>query len=294
MLIRDDKFLKNKVKEYIDLLGESGYISSKSMLFILKNRLLNMQLNPVTNMPAEFMINKNGLNICYENWTKKVEKYGNIFTDEALFHEFSHIINDFHQSINGNRRFDFLTYISEGKNPCSITESPLAENDFISNQDPREGILLLDEFIAQRMSQDLVKIKAEKLSLDRLKLYDKCHELDGYSIRNYITHITEPPTEIPTSFVTYQEFDICAKAFIVKYGFQNVQEFIELSLSRNGLKKMIAQNKNCIDEMLVDLCYLAIIRNRVYYLSGLKSLDDNNDQARDPAKVGMVLKRIIP
>ena len=293
MFLADDNFLKSKVNEYVYLLQQSGYVNDSQKLQSIRNQLFNLRINVMHNAPAEAMIDGNVLNICYENMQQKINRYGEFYIDEVFFHEFSHVINDFHQSIFGNNSYMISDYMALKMDNFTSPELLLESDSLLYNQDPCLGVLMLDEYIAQRISQDLVRLKSKHLWSAAKKDYDKDNGLRDYETRDYVTNITEPPMRIKTSFATYQEFDICAQKFMKKYGFSNYQDFIRMTLTTDGLKKFITHNKYQINKLFIDLCYLGIIRERIYVLKGFDQIDDKKDPALDPKKVGMVLRRIL-
>ena len=166
-------------------------------------------------------------------------------------------------------------------------------DELLYNQDSCFGIILLDEFIAQSISQKLVIEKFKSLDEMSKRKYVIDNNLFEYKSRNFITKICEPPMMIKTSLADYPEFDIFAQNFITKYGY-NVELFIVKSLDINFVKDFInSLNSEKIEELYKDLCYLGLIQQRVYLLRGFTKIDDEQDPALNPNKVHSVMCKIL-
>lgn len=288
-----NKFLiKRKIDEYLVLLKYNGYIKDNNYYEISK-KFRSLKIKRIYNAPGDAKIDGTTLMICNENIEHNMQLKGEYYLDEVLFHEFSHFINSFHNSIYGYEKVIIRDYIQKNMDNFTTIEVLEEGDKNLYNQDPYLGILLLDEFIAQSIAQKLILYKLGNLDSSSKEKYvfDIC--LREYKPRYITTNICEPPITIQTSLATYPEFYIFSVKFLNKYGF-NVDDFIKESINPNFVKKFINKvDKEKMSELYIDLCYLGIIRERVYLLKGFKNINDRNDPAYSPQKVHTVMSKIL-
>lgn len=288
-----NNYVKRKIEEYIILLKKCGYVTENQTLNEIYKKLNSLSVERIYNAPGDAVIIDNKLKICCENIEKEVKKKGEYYIDEVLFHEFSHVLNSFHNAIYGENKFIISDYIQHRMN-CFTTIELLEQGDeLLYNQDPCFGIILLDEFIAQNISQKMVIEKLRMLEGGTKRKYAYDSNLSEYKYRYFKTNICEPPMTISTSFADYPEFDIFAKKFIKKYNF-DVENFINKSLEKNFLKTFInSLNYESIEKIYIDLCYLGLIQQRVYMLKGFATINDRNDPVYDSRKVHSAMSKIL-
>lgn len=284
---------KEKIEEYIVLLKECGYITNEQILNEIYIKLNSLDVERIYNAPGDAVVIGNKLKICLENIEENVKKKGEYYIDEVLFHEFSHVINSFHNAIYGDNRFIVSDYIQK-KMKFPTTINLLEQDDaLLYNQDPSFGIILLDEFIAQSISQKMVIEKSKKLDDKSKKKYMCSVNLLEYEDRFYITKICKPPMIIKTSLANYPEFDVFAQKFIHKYGY-GIKNFIKNSLQKNFTENFINSfSEENINKLYIDLCYLGIIQQRIYFLNGFTTIDDIEDPAYDSRKVFFAMRKIL-
>lgn len=288
-----NNYIKKKIIEYINLLKDCGYIKDDQTLNEIYKRLNSLKIEIIHNAPGDATVDGNTLKICWENIEKNINQKGTYYIDEVLFHEFSHVLNSFHNAIFGDNKFIVRDYIQGRMNPFTTIELLEQGDELLYNQDSWFGIILLDEFIAQSISQKLVIEKFKSLDEMSKRKYVIDNNLFEYKSRNFITKICEPPMMIKTSLADYPEFDIFAQNFITKYGY-NVELFIVKSLDINFVKDFInSLNSEKIEELYKDLCYLGLILKRVYLLRGFRKIDDEQDPALNPNKVHSVMCKIL-
>lgn len=288
-----EKYVKEKIGEYLCLMQECGYIRDRKTLHIIHNKLNSLKIELIKNAPGNANITGDTLYICWENIVANANKHGQYYFDEVLFHEFSHFINSFHDAIYGENRFDIGDCIQNKMSPFTNYELLVEGDELLYNQDPYLGVIMLDEFIAQYIAQNLVKAKFKKMNKEEKKQYVFDNELTDYQTRLYETNICEPPTQVITSFATYPEFDMFARNFLMEYDFIPY-EFALKSLNPNFLKEFInSLDSKSAEKLYVDLCYLGIIKERCYILKGFKEETDQKDPANDPKKVYKVMKKLL-
>lgn len=284
-----NNYIKRKIAEYINLLKCCGYIRNDKILNEIYKKLNSIKVERIYNAPGDAVITGNCLKICWENIEKNMKQKGNYYIDEVLFHEFSHVLNSFHNAIFGDDQFIISDYIQKRMYGFTTIELLEQSDELLYNQDPCFGIILLDEFIAQSISQKMVIEKFKSLDELSKKEYVYDNNFFEYKNRDYITKICEPPMMIKTSFADYPEFDIFAQSFITKYGY-NVETFIAKSLNANFVKDFIKSlSSEKIEQLYTDLCYLGMIQQRVYLLKVFTTIEDKKDPAYDPRKVHSVM-----
>lgn len=286
--------IKSKINEYISLLEECGFVTDYRHLEYIKQKLNSIKVKRIFNVPGDATINGNTLSICYENIENNIKVYGESYIDEVLFHEFSHFINSFHNSIYGNESFIIRDYLERKMSDFTTAELLEQADELLYNQDPCFGIVLLDEFIAQSISQILVLKKLSKFNDYNIKKYTNDKNMKSYKLRYQKTYICEPPMTLETSLADYPEFYAFAKKFISKYSIYDINSFIKKSLTPDFLKKILNNlNSEEIEKIYIDLCYLGIIQQRVYLLKKLIKIEDKNDPAYEPRKVYKAMSKIL-
>lgn len=288
-----ERYVKVKINEYINLLRECGFVTDTQILNEMYEKLNLLVVERIYNAPGDAVITGNILKICWENIEKNMKIKGEYYIDEVLYHEFSHFLNSFHNAIYGEDRFIVSDYIQNKMSLFTTIELLEQGDELLYNQDPCFGVILLDEFVAQSISQKMVEKKFEMLDENSKRRYVFDENLREYKDRIFITDICEPPMRIKTSLADYPEFDVFAKKFIKKYGYDK-EEFINNSLQEDFLRNFINLfTGDTVDELYIDLCYLGLIQQRVYLLKGFSTIEDKNDPAYDPKKVNFVMRKIL-
>ena len=288
-----EQYIKTKIDEYVILLEKCGFVSNIKKINEIRNKLNSLKIKRIYNAPGDATINGDTLMICLENIELKIREKGIYYIDEVLFHEFSHIINSFHNAIYGTNKFIIRDYIQEKMNNFTTIELLEQNEDLLYNQDPCFGVVLIDEFISQTIAQNLVLDKFNNLNFDAKSKYVLEGNLSCYKERSYTFNICEPPVTLKTSLDDYPEFDVLARKFINKYKY-SISEFIINSLNEEFLKDFINElGSDKMDSLYKDLCYLGVIQQRVYLLKRLTNISDKKDPANDPKRVYSTIRKIL-
>lgn len=280
------------INEFVFYLKKEKYVTDTKQLLLILNKLCSLNIERVYNLPGDAVVNGDNLFICYENILKNMQLKGNYYLDEVLFHEFSHVINSFHNSIYGEDSFIIKDYIESKMDSFTNGDLLIMEDPLLYNQDPYLGIVLLDEFIAQMIAQKLVLSKYNDINIYEKANYVNGNYIDDYEYRFYTTDICNPPKEILTELADYEEFYPYAKNFINKYGY-NHEEFIKKSLNKKFIKDFIDSiPSEKINDFYQELCYLGVIKCRSYIVRGFETENDKNDPANNPKKVYEVMNKL--
>lgn len=288
----NETYINQKIDEYIYLLVNANLITNEQ-IYDIKNKLNSIKVERIYNAPGDAVTYANSLKICFENIEYKMNKNGEYYIDEVLFHEFTHFINSFHNSIYGDNRFFISEYIEQKMNNFTTIELLEQSDEYLINQDACFGIILLDEFIAQTITQKLILLKLYNLKDNEKNKYMPTSEIEKYKKRCFKTNICEPPMKLETTFATYEEFYPFTQKFLKKHKL-NEDELIKNSLKQKNIKTFIDNfNQTEIEVLYRDLCYLGLVQQRVYYKNGFIDITDINDPAYDPNKMNKVMTKII-
>ena len=290
----NEKMIKSKISEYLNLLQKYGYILDNNNLKKFEKELNSLIIKRVYNVSGNAKVNDKELSICYENIEVGMKKRGEYYLDEVLFHEFSHVINAFHKSIYGKEKFNVYDYF-DNRMKYNTIELLEKHDELLNYQDPCLGIVLLDEFIAQYIAQDLILKKYNGfVSNISKKIYSNDSNMSMYKDKLYTSKICEPPIVIETKFSCYPEFYSCGEKIINKYGY-SVDNFIKSSLIHDNSKYILesVDNKN-IEVLYKDLCYLGLILVRVYLLNKYNpKINNQDDPVYYPEKINKAMKKIL-
>ena len=287
-------FIHKKIDEYIIGLYKTGLVTDKSLLNKYSNQLHSLKIKEIFNAPGDARITYDGvLEYCVDNICLQMLYNGDYYLDEVLFHEFSHVINSFHKSLRGSESFDIEKAIERQMDPFTNALLLKEEDKILYNQDPCFGVILLDEYIAQNVAQELVKAKYNALKEPEKRRYTK-NGLLGYKQRPYTTRISEPPYTLTTSLGDYQEFDLPAQRFIDKYLHISNKEFVRRAINYDYLRNIISNlDYEESEEMYVDLCYLGLIEQALANYRGFISVNDPKDPVSNPKNIYKAYKRIL-
>lgn len=288
----DDSLIHRKIDEYIFLLRKSGLVTDENTLNCYRKKLYGLNLERIYNAPGDAHVTYNKLEYCSENIVKGMNSNGAYFLDEVLFHEFSHILNSFHQAIRGPKSFMIADAIGNKMDSFTTPELLEQSDKLLYNQDPCLGVILLDEFIAQSAAQILIKEKYKLLDAKQKREYTY-NNLYKFQEREYTTNISIPPFFMQTSLADYMEFDMPAKWFIRKYKLSTPYDFVKMSLNGDLLRNII----NNLDEktavsMYKDLCYLGLIKEAVSIKKGFIKSNDPKDPVNDKRNLYLVLQKM--
>lgn len=158
------------------------------------------------------------------------------FTDEVLFHEFTH-------SVSGLCENEFQTYYSwfiDKNIQKFMTEQEKEEFKVYSKERPFEfaagyGVALLDDFVAQYMSQSMVEKKYENDPRYKSGIYQRKPQR-----RNYC-----PEFDFYSNFNDYSIYEGFGKKFIkALYGKEDVQRFCIESMHPDIVDNIILNYRN--------------------------------------------------
>lgn len=286
-----EKFVREKIDEYLDLLVETGQVQVGSNIYRkMKDSLYSLKIERIYDAPGDAVVDGDTLKICFENINRQCMLLGLGYVDEVLFHEFSHVVNSFHSAIYGKDSFNIDTALKMRMKYSSI--SSFQDNKLLYNQDPYLGVILLDEFIAQNMAQKLVIYKYNKMENKQQDTYMTFDGLMKYTSKDFVSTICEPKMRMKTSFSCYEEFDSLARAFIKKNGF-GVDEFVRLSVNYDLPRTIISNLDNkTATAMYTDLCYLGVIKEKIYSDRGFTRLTPG-DPATNPRMVRQCMEKIL-
>ena len=287
------KIIHQKMDEYLMWLKNTGIVTNQLLLAQFSKQLHSIHIFRIYNASGDAHVGIDKLEYCYERIVENMILHGTYYLDEVLFHEFTHLLNSFHQSIRGPKSF-MISEAIEKKMGCFTNIELLEKSDcLLYNQDPCLGVILLDEYIAQSVAQFMVKQKYDLLNESNKRKYSK-DELNEFKSRTFTTNICIPPLRIFTSLADYPEFDVCASWFIKKYHLGSTMDFVRNSFDVNYLKKIIENlDSQTAEEMYVDLCYLGLIKERVYINRGFIKCDNPKDPVNNPRNIYKVFQKIL-
>lgn len=207
----------NKLKaEYINLGKVSGLFDEEYIRYInyklsaVKEIVINNDLpGDAFTRPADGIIEIN---------IDKCSKKGETYLDEVLFHEFSHFINEFHSDL----------YVRKHRfNDFCNSNSNFGENDILK-KNPLWGVILLDEVVAQNISQIMVELKYNIT----------------YENKTYYGDLSNPPRLISNNYADYPDYVEFAEGFV---------KTIIPNGSIEDLSKLAVEDR-CVDKILSVYC----------------------------------------
>lgn len=243
-----NNIFKKYIYEYIELGKKAGYFNTlQSIKFRKLLESINLEINYNLEGNAHVVGNKIIIN------PKRIFGKDEKFASEVFFHEFSHIINNIHIDITKDDNESLLksfkyTFIETMKYYFrkDYSNSPL-NNDDISS--PYEytlyGVLLLDEAIAQNITEDLLSIK--------------------YNIprRKKIEYSAFADIKYNTDFSIYGIYQELAEVFSKTIrGFNNLKELSIASFEPNFVNNLISEhmeNHYTYEALYQKLSYLGVI-----------------------------------
>ena len=236
MLNRISKLDKN-IQEYISLGVKIGLFNEKNIERIV-SRLERVNFSIDNNNPGDAQTEpirdkqnvrkSHGILVkINEEKTLKSGKY--YFKDEVMFHELTHCINGIYENFMENLSlwFDFDKIM---KSEFSVKEDVIEEMSKDKNYRQRSyAWMMLDEFVAQYVSQLMVEKKYNK------KIYNE---------ENKTIKQANPQINVINSFSDYYEFyDIVINFIKPIYG-DNINNFIIDSLDETVIDKIFEYYKN--------------------------------------------------
>ena len=286
--------INQKIDEYLLWLYKTDLVTDKCLLNEYSKKLHSLKINEIFDAPGDARITFDGnLEYCVSNITLQMMYNGEYYIDEVLFHEFTHVINSFHNSLSVKDGFIIKDAIEDKMDNFTNTELLVQEDKLLYNQDPCFGVIMLDEYVAQSVAQELVKTKYNTLDDKAKQRYAK-NGLAGYQKRNYTTRISEPPYHLVTSLGDYQEYDLPTKMFIEKYLHISHIEFIKRAINGDLLRNIIANlDFEEAEEIYFDLCYLGLIENALAIHRGFRKENNPNDPVNNPKNVYKAFKKVL-
>ena len=282
-----------KIDEYLMLIQRAGLVTDRFLLNEYSKNLHSLNIIEVPIFPGDAMIDYDSLYYSPTNITYQMMFYGEYYLDEVLFHEFSHLINSFHQALIGPYYYEISTAIEEKMDPFTNGELLKQEDSLLYNQDPCFGVVLLDEYVAQNVAQIIIKNKYNYMNQKEKKRYSS-NELNFFNKREYITNLTEPPYKMTTSLADYPEYDELAQSFIKKYLGITSFEFIKRSINGDLLSNIISNlDYEEAEDLYVDLCYLGLIEEAYSINRGIETKSDSKDPANNPKSVYKALIKVL-
>lgn len=209
--------LNSKVDEYISLGIKLGLFDGSNLKEVQK-KLSNITIIKDNNLTgdAEAII-EDGKNIIKINPQRYIGKEY-YFLDEVLFHEFTHFVNEIHNDLypsDNSKIFSFKKRYSQFSN-----------NDELA-QYPEWGAILLDEAIAQKVSQTMVETKYGK------KIY---------ALEPHQSKIFGESLNFYSTFADYPEFERVAENFSKSVvGNSGLLGFAKLSMKNECLDMMFSK-----------------------------------------------------
>jgi hypothetical protein len=290
----NDRFIYQKIDEYLLWLYKTNLVTDKYLLNEYSKKLHSLKIKEIFDAPGDARITFDGnLEYCVSNITLQMLKNGEYYIDEVLFHEFTHVINSFHKSLRGKDSFIIRDAIENKMDNFTNAELLTQEDKMLYNQDPCFGVILLDEYVAQSVAQEIVGTKYNTLDYKAKQRYAK-NGLSGYQKRNYTTIISEPPYHLVTSLGDYQEYDLPAKRFIDKYLHISHIEFIKRAINGDLLRNIIANlDFEEAEEIYSDLCYMGIIEKALAKYRGFINIKDKKDPVNNPRNVYKAYERVL-
>ncbi len=293
VILVTERLIRSKIDEYLNWISKTRLVTDQKLLDKYSRMLNNLQIKRIYDAPGDAQIGYESLYYCAENIEQQMVYHGLYYLDEVFFHEFSHLINSFHNALAGPNRFIIRDAISNKMDEFTTPELLEESDRLLFNQDPWLGVILLDEYIAQSVAQEIVKGKNSELDFFDKEMYS-FNGLKEFNLINYTTRVCEPPITIPTTLADYPEFDICAQRFISKYLHISPSEFIKKSLNEDLLRNIINNlDTNTAGEIYIDLCYLGLIKEAVSISKGHKQADRPDDPVNDKRNVNMAFQRIL-
>ena len=290
----NNDFIHKKIDEYIMGLYKTGLVTDRNLLNEYSKQLHGLRIREIFDAPGDARITPNGfLEYCKENIYLQMMRNGEYYIDEVLFHEFSHVINSFHKSLRGPNSFMIEEAIEEKMDNFTTADLLREEDKILYNQDPCFGVILLDEFVAQSVAQELVIAKYNEFSKVNQRRYTK-NGLNAYQERPYTTRISEPPYALTTSLGDYQEFDLPARRFIDKHLHISYREFVKRAINYDLLRNMISNlDYEEAEEMYNDLCYMGLIDQALANHRGFIKVTDPKDPVSNPKNIYKAFERVL-
>lgn len=285
--------LNSKMKEYIEYGRKIGIITDSNIERVV-TRLERVKIEVDNNLKGgdgfatpdrekgiiNLKINKEFI----ENEMKKDEK--KYYEDEVYFHEFTHAVNGIYEGwIEKGDAFKFKkNYLNEVKKDNyqddynlitdSMTDKEKSDfNKYVNNKDLKlagYGWGLLDEFVAQTMTQKLIKNKYNNEKI--------------YKVKHQVSNISEPEYDFYSDLADYEVFTPFAYKFAeALYGRKDIDKLCSDVLEENFIENTIKEFKkrpNGLEDLYKMLGYMG----NIYVADAIKKghMDKEKIKQRDP------------
>ena len=122
------KIIHQKMDEYLMWLKNTGIVTNQLLLAQFSKQLHSIHIFRIYNAPGDAHVGIDKLEYCYERIVENMILHGSYYLDEVLFHEFTHLLNSFHQSIRGPKSF-MISEAIEKKMGCFTNIELLEKSD---------------------------------------------------------------------------------------------------------------------------------------------------------------------
>lgn len=248
------QIMQQKINEFLEYGKELGFFN-QSNASRLKERLQRIRFVQNNSIPGDAHTGFNsGITIITVN-TDRTFAEEDWFVDEVLFHELTH-------SVSGLTENEFETYYSwfiDKNIQKFMTEEEKQSFQEYSKERPFQysagyGVALLDDFVAQYMSQSMVQKKYEKDS----RYKDGIYKRELQKNRRYC-----PELNFYSSFNDYSIYEGFGKKFVeALYGEEDLQRFCVESMQPNIVDNILLtyqKRKGGMENIYKILMYLGTI-----------------------------------
>mgnify|MGYP004459742467 CR=1 FL=1 len=225
------QLMQQKIKEFLEYGKELGFFN-QSNASRLKEKVQRIRFVQNNSIPGDAHTGFNsGITTITVN-TNRIFAKEDWFVDEVLFHELTH-------SVSGLTENEFETYYSwciDENIQKFMTEEEKQSFKEYSQKRPFQysagyGVALLDDFVAQYMSQSMVQKKYEKDP----RYKDGIYKMESQKTRSYC-----PELHFYSSFNDYSIYEGFGKKFVeALYGKEDMQRFCVESMQPNIIDNIL-------------------------------------------------------